>query len=507
MGTRRDKNLLVRQYLRVSKDRSGKGVSPDQQAAENAAAVAAEGWTLHSDPPYRDSNRSASRYAKREREDFARLVADLTDGTFGADVLILWESSRGSRRLGEWATLIDLCADEGVRIYVTTHHRLYDPRNARDRRSLGEDAVDAEYESNKTSERIKRNVRAAAAEGRVHGKNLYGYQRHYVQGISKPVLDSITEHPEQGPVVRDIFRRAEAGESFYSIAKRLNEQGVAPRRPPRSDSRKHLGWTAVAVKQLLTVPAYAGKRVHQGEVVSDAQWPALIPYDRWVALQPKISPEHRKRTAGDWTAKHLLSGIARCSVCGSGLRVGKQNRKLAGGERERYNTYVCSGAESADGRGFHVAMKQDTLDRFATEVVLGRLERPDFLAAMGSADDRSDDERQALLDEIAGHRAYLDTVRDQAAELQRFDLVLDQEARIQPKIDAAQARLEQLAGADPAVLALAASGAVREAWQGMDVAARRRVIRALVQPAVRPLGRGAWRGPESDVARVEWRWR
>lgn len=31
------KNLLVHEYLRVSKDRSGRGKSPDQQHDENAA--------------------------------------------------------------------------------------------------------------------------------------------------------------------------------------------------------------------------------------------------------------------------------------------------------------------------------------------------------------------------------------------------------------------------------------------------------------------------------------
>ncbi|MBQ3358480.1 MAG: hypothetical protein IJG47_06210 [Microbacterium sp.] len=54
----------------------------------------------------------------------------------------------------------------GVRIWVTTHNRLYDPTNARDRRSLLEDAVDAEYESDKTSERRKRSAKAAAEAGR-----------------------------------------------------------------------------------------------------------------------------------------------------------------------------------------------------------------------------------------------------------------------------------------------------------------------------------------------------
>ena len=93
---------------------------------------------------YSDVSVSASRYSRKTRGDFARLLADLDHDRFRADLLVLWESSRGSRRVGEWATLVDLLEDRGVHVYVTTHARFYDPANARDRRSLMEDAVDAE---------------------------------------------------------------------------------------------------------------------------------------------------------------------------------------------------------------------------------------------------------------------------------------------------------------------------------------------------------------------------
>lgn len=169
--------LTVREYLRVSNDSDHTGRSPDQQHTENVRAIEREVWMLYAAPPYRDADRSASGYAKRTREDFARLVTDLETDEFHADVLAIWESSRGSRRVGEWVELVDICKEKDVRIWVTTHGRLYDPNNARDRRTLLEDAVDAEYESDKISERRRRSVRAAAEEGRPHGKNIYGYRR------------------------------------------------------------------------------------------------------------------------------------------------------------------------------------------------------------------------------------------------------------------------------------------------------------------------------------------
>lgn len=314
---------VAREYLCVSKDRHGTGKSPAQQHEDNERAVAERGWRLHSEP-YRDDDRSASRYVKRGREDFDRLIADLKGESFDADILVLWESSRGSRRVGEWLTMIELCEERGVRIFVTTHSREYDPANPRDRRSMLEDAVDSEYESAKTSERIQRDVRAAAEAGRVHGKNVYGYRRVYDDRTR--VLVRIEEHPEQAPVVKEAARRVLAGETFYAIAKDFNERGIPGRRPTRVAHRKNLGWTPPAIKQMHSMPTYAGKRQYRGEILADGQWPALIDPDVWVnKLIPLMNNPARKRS-NDWPAKHLLSGIAVCHVCDAPMVVGKQNR-------------------------------------------------------------------------------------------------------------------------------------------------------------------------------------
>ncbi|MCO4276041.1 recombinase family protein [Pseudarthrobacter sp. HLT3-5] len=490
------KNLLVREYLRRSKDRSGKGKSPDQQHAENAAALAQQGWDLHPEP-YRDNDRSASRYSKQAREGFARLMMDLEEDTFGAGALGLWESSRGSRRTGEWVDLIELCEERGIRIWVTTHGRLYDPANARDRRSLLEDAVDSEYESAKTSKRLQRDMRSNAEKGRPHGKKIYGYRR--IKDSETGALVRVEPHEHEASIVQEAARRVLAGQTFYAIAKDFNGRGIPPRRETRKEHRQGLGWTPPAVKQMLTMPAYAAKRQHQGEIIGDAMWPALIELETWEKLQIVMSPPERKRT-NDWPAKHLLTGIAVCGVCGAPMRIGKQN---AGRRKDRvtgeplpkpvddhgnelpypfYNTYVCVGVPGKT--GFHVAMRDSHLDEVVTDLVLTRLERPDFFAMIGERDTDTDAKRQAILAEIASYQDYLDRVREDAAQKLRFDLVLDQEARIGPKIKAAQNRLEKLVEMDPVVVRLVREGAARKGWAELDLPHKRRVLRAVATPRV-----------------------
>ena len=507
--------LSVREYLRVSKDRQQTGKSPDQQHDENVISIERQGWTLHADPPYRDTDRSASRFATKAREDFKRLIDDLERDAFGADVLAIWESSRGSRRVGEWVDLVDLCKARSVRIWVTTHGRLYDPANARDRRSLLEDAVDAEYESDKTSERIRRDVRASAEKGKPHGKNIFGYQRVYDEKTRE--LLRVEEHPEQAPIVKEAARRILGGDTFYAIAKDFNERAIPSRRPTRKEHRENYGWTPPAVKQMLTMPAYAGKRQHQGEIVGDAIWPALIDFATWTKLQIIMSPPERKRT-NDWPAKHLLAGIALCGVCGAPMRVGKQNAgaKKHDGDgnslpRPTYRTYVCSGVPGRPGpdgkKGFHVAMREEHLDVVVTELMLARLERPDFLAMVGERGDGNEAERRAVLDEITGYQVYLDEVRADAAANLRFNLLLDQEARIEPKIRGAQARLEKLSELDPFVLTMLAAGAIRVEWMALELAMKRRLIRAVMAPRVNRIGEDQKGRKGVNHERVEPGWR
>jgi DNA invertase Pin-like site-specific DNA recombinase len=495
--------LSVREYLRVSRDRSGEGKSPDQQHEENLAAIMRQGWILHPDEPYRDTDRSASRYATKQREDFKRLIDDLESGDFGADILAIWESSRGSRRVGEWVDLVDLCKERKVQIWVTTHSRLYDPKNARDRRSLLEDAVDAEYESDKTSERLLRSVRAAAERGAPHGKNLYGYVRVYDPQTRR--LLRVEEHPEQAAVVREAARRILGGDSFRAIARDFNTRALPARRPSRVEHRSDLGWTAPAVKQMLTTAAYAGKREHKGEIVADAVWPALYDFSTWQKLQAVMYPASRRRT-NDWPAQHLLAGIAICGVCGGRLHVGRQNagKKKIDAEgnplpRQTYKTYVCDGASRRPGAqgesGFHVSMREELLDEVVVEILFERLERHDFLAASEDEDDKADLQREALLAEIERYEEYLDGVRAQAAAQMRFDLIVDQEARVLPQIEAARERLGKLSTLDPLVARLVSEGGLRDRWHDMELQEKRRLVRAVLTPMVKPVGRG-WRGKQ-----------
>ncbi|GAB2905525.1 recombinase family protein [Streptomyces mayteni] len=312
--------LTARQYLRVSQDKRGKKRSVKEQAEENIQKAAAHGITILGEP-YTDNDMSASRYATKERKDFARLISDLETGNYPEDLLVLWENSRGSRQTGEWVRLIDLCETHDKRIFITSHGRIYDPVNGRDRRALLEDAVDSEYETYKTHLRIKRDTAASATEGRPHGKAPHGYKPIYNEKTGE--LINWVEDPEESIVPKELFRRLKAGHSLVSITRDFEAAGYL-NRSGAPFSRQHL-------RVMATRHAYAGIRVHHprsrgqrgtSEVkatLHNATWDGLVSKEDFWKVQRIISdPKRRKSKNG--RAKHVLTITIRCDKCGGPMK-------------------------------------------------------------------------------------------------------------------------------------------------------------------------------------------
>jgi site-specific DNA recombinase len=73
--------LTGREYLRMSQDNSGRQRSVTEQHDDNERTTVRHDIKITGEP-YVDNDRSASRYASKARDDWARLVADLESGAF-----------------------------------------------------------------------------------------------------------------------------------------------------------------------------------------------------------------------------------------------------------------------------------------------------------------------------------------------------------------------------------------------------------------------------------------
>lgn len=455
-------------YTRVSKDRRDRA-SVERQENEAREAATSLGWDVIQ--VFTDNDVSASRHARiKEREQHTLLLDLLRSGA--VDVLVMWESSRGDRKLTTWSGLLDLCRDIGVMIHIVDHHRTYDLSVPRDWKTLADEGVNNAYASEETRERVLSDVRANAVKGRPHGKLPYGYGREYDdRGLF--VRQYVKE--DQAEVVREAARRTLAGDSLYSISADLNLRGVPA---PRGGL-----WIATQVKRLLTNPRYIGQRVFRGQVIGQAIWPAILDEGEFLECRA-ILTDPRRNTIRDRSLKHLLSGIARCAVCGSKMRVWK-NRG--------YLTYICQPAA-------HTAARSTKLEEFIVAVVVERLSRPDFVEALAARQ-----QAQATtepLDEAKALRERLDGFYASAAAGEITPGALGKiEARLLGEIEVATTR--RTAARVPAVLRRVAGPDIAARWDTLEIGTRREIIDMLLSIRINPTVRGTRFTPERVT--LEWK--
>ena len=463
--------VVAREYLRVSKDTSGRSRSTVEQHSDLDADARENSWTLGE--CYTDSAIGASKYSRKRRGDFEALIGDLRADEFGAQVLLLWETSRGSRRTEEWLDLLNLCAARGVFIWVHTHTRLYDPNNGRDRETLLTDAVKAEAQAWEISQRTSRAGRANVADGKPAGPCPWGYERTY--DPKTRALVSQLPKPGQAEHVQSLYTRLYLGHTFYAIAKDWDAAGIR-NKSGRPFSAPHL-------RAMVLSPTYAGMRGHfpgrsNGSTpratpanLTPGMWPGLVTLDVWWAVhdrlhQPKVNDGGRPRVA---EAKHLLSTIVRCGVCGGPLSSGGRNGRAEYGCRARG----------------HVRMVEQDLDTYLTGLLLDRLSRPDVVEGLRSHDETEAAAVVKAREELAAARAEHEELGRAvgAGELSAL-LAARSEPMILARIEAAEGKTRAL-DVPSALRGLIAPGAdVAARWAEAPISTRRAVLRALFCPRV-----------------------
>jgi site-specific DNA recombinase len=392
---------------------------------------------------FADPGLSASRFAEKPRPDYDALVAHIRAGN--CQVLSMWATTRGSRDLAGWATLLDLCRKKGTLIRVISHKRTYDVRLRRDWRTLADEGVDAADESEKISENITRGKRTAAAKGRPAGRLTYGFTREY-DGAGRYVKQVID--PAQAAVVREIVAAVIAGKPLYALARSLN----ARQQPAPEGGR----WQSAHMGRIASNPAYAALRVHRGEVVGKADWPAIIEERDHYAVLATLRAPNRRVSRGT-VLRWPLSGVPLCGKCEAGkLRVHR------GGAARTYNCPQCQ----------RTSVNGDALDDFVQRSVRTRLRQLDALEAFAPVAD--DAQLVAAQKEEKALRNQMDSYYD--AGLSAAGLVA-MEARLLPAIAEASARVKRLSV--PAPLRELAGVDVAGTWDDLPVATQRAVIEAV----------------------------
>lgn len=440
---------------------------------------------------FRDDGVSASRFAGgKVREGWQLTMQAILTGQ--ATELWVWEISRATRDRPVWATLINACIAQHILINI--NGKVHDPLDPDDGFMLDLLAALAVRESAVTSKRILRDVKARAANGLPHGKIPYGFRREY-HPVTRVLLRQIPD-PITAPIVEEMVRRVLAGESMYAIAADLDSRGIPS--PETTRSRRVHGdhavvsaWRGDEVRDQVLSPAAAGLRVHNGAVVAEAAWPAIITAADRAALLARFNAPGRREWFGP--VKHLLTGIAECGVCGSPLRRVK-NRG--------YPSYACPGPR---GRGDScVTRLQAPVDAMVTAHILGRLSDPGLMeevARRQAGEESAVSESTRELVELRGRMAEF----EESAKT-RTGLAAEAVLRIiddyAAQIEAVEVRMTRSSGLPRYVVDVAGPRS-DVAWSALSLLSQRQVIRALVRVVVhrssRPRGK---RGFDRDTIEI-----
>lgn len=494
MGTSKTAGRRAAVANRVSRLKGGASIP--EQDLENTQWCESEGVEIVD--RYEEAG-SASRYAKRERKQWPRLLADLKSGLF--DIVVLWESSRGDRRLAEWVQFLDLCLEHEVLIHITNEDRTYNMSNTSDYNALAYAGIGNREESEKTSKRVGRSHRSAALAGRPVGKCPWSYRREY-EFVPHPETGRqvriIHQLPDEvkGPLTDEMADRVLSGEPLYQVA---------------ADVNKRLGvkWDGSRVREILLNPAIAGLRELHGEVVGDALWPPVLAAGdrdaakvKFARLEAKLKDKSRL-TFVDGSVKHLLTNIALCGhggdldwpaaitqaelaqVCGATFRCVQTKGRWSYNCRANYNLTIA----------------EPFLDEMVQEAVLLRLSRPDAREVFVQPDvsgDVAKAQKQVATLKMRLDRFYAKAAKGELSD----DGIAKIEQELLPEIAKWQKKAKPTV-VTPLVEQMIDAENIRDYWASLLIPQRREVVRAIVTPVVVNVGSATNR---PDHRRVKFFW-
>ena len=275
----------------------------------------------------------------RHRDEFKRLMADCDAGKI--DMVLCKSISRFARDTVDCLNATRHLKELGIPVYFEREKI----------NSLSEEgelmltllASFAQAEAQSISENIKWATRKRFEQGIPNGhKAPYGYEW---DGEIFRII------PDQGEVVKEIYRRYLAGESAYAIAKSLAERGVTGQMGKPIEQS--------TVKEILTSRSYTGTQVLQKNYFTAAhvrkrnkgELPMYLVDEMF---EPLVSEEDyekaveiRQQRAENHPNNHreltVFSGLVKCGYCGRGVsrRTSMAKKRWVCNTRERQGMKEC----------------------------------------------------------------------------------------------------------------------------------------------------------------------
>jgi DNA invertase Pin-like site-specific DNA recombinase len=285
--------------------------------------------------------------------------------------ILLWESSRFTRRLKDAEALIDLAENSGLT--VAGPGGRFDLTTKEGRRDLRTAATQAEYESDVISARAKDGFRRMARAGKPVGgaARVFGFE-----------ADGVTQRPDEAKVIRETADRMLRGEPVTTIAADLTERGV----------KTTLGndFTVVTLRQVMMRTRNGGHIEHLGKVVGTIEGEPILDAETYAAVRSVFASRRRGRPN---SGRYLLTGIATCGRCG---------KKLSGQTiREPNDKYVRLYKCTKKGGGCSLSVRAEPVDDRVGEEMTALLSDRKTMTRVAAEEAKLSDERAQRLAKVS----------------------------------------------------------------------------------------------------------
>lgn len=341
-------------YVRWSSAEQSRGSSRARQLELCRAHAASKGWQVVKEIV--DEGVSAFKGHHVSAGKLGRFVEDVNDGRYPAGVVLLTEkldrlSRQEPKRFFTWLT--DL-TDSGVIVATVDGDRQYQSGNL-DMAGIIEVVVKSQLaheESAKKADRLAaawRKKRDKLAEG--HAIVLTRRAPAWVEVVGDPPRFVLIE--DRAAIVRRIYEETVGGYGKHSIARRLNQEGVAT-------FGRASGWHSSYIQKILTSATVLGemqpgRKARDGprELIGDPirnYYPAVVDADLHARAMQSMAGRSRRVAGRGRRLVNIFSGIAKCAACGERMTFrGKGEKVRADGTVVNEDYLVCDSYQR--GRG------------------------------------------------------------------------------------------------------------------------------------------------------------
>lgn len=254
----------------------------------------------------------------KKRPAFNDMIALAKSKEHPIDCILLWKFSRFARNQEESIVYKSLLRKNNVQVISISEPIGNDVFGGLIERII--EWMD-EFYSIRLSGEVKRGMTEKASRGEAMCPAAFGY---IIDSANKTYIP----HPEEAPIIKEIFTRYANGEGARAIAKSLSLRGIKTHRGNPPDNR--------FIDYIINNPLYLGKtrwstegkaaskRNYSSEsiMITEGKHQPLIDKELWNKVQEQIKEtkkKYPKYQRAEQPVQFMLKGLLRCSECGATL--------------------------------------------------------------------------------------------------------------------------------------------------------------------------------------------